>query len=56
MNADQVIKKLTVIQKTPKPIWDAISKHYSPEFFFDIIEEQFGVTPGTHDMLIERFD
>ena len=37
-------------------IWDAISKHYSPDFFFDIIEEEFGVTPGTHDMLIERFD
>jgi hypothetical protein len=53
---DEVIQKLALINKSPKIIWAAFSKHYSPDFFFDIIEEEFGVTPGTTDMLIERFD
>lgn len=49
MNADSVIKKLRIIEQKPDVIWEAFDKHYKRGFFNSCIENEFGITPDTHD-------
>lgn len=56
MNADAVIKKLSFICWDSQQIWDACTKHYKKGFFNNPIEIEFGITPDTHEQLIQRFD
>lgn len=56
MNAHSVIRKLRYISTDPIEIWDAFVKNYNKGFFNNPIEIEFGITPDTHDKLIQRFD
>lgn len=56
MNADSVIAKLTYIESDADTIWTAFDKHYHKGFFYNIIENEFGITPETHSELVEKFD
>jgi hypothetical protein len=39
MNANDMIKKLAIIEKKPLPIWDAIENVFGYGFFNKIIEK-----------------
>ena len=56
MNADSVIQKLTMIESDAELIWNAFDTHYHKGFFYNQIEYEFGITPETHERLIETFD
>ena len=56
MNADSVIKKLTLIEGDAETIWSAFDRHYHKGFFYNQIEQEFGITPDTHGKLVEAFD
>lgn len=56
MNADSVIEKLTFIEVDAEKIWNAFGKHYHKGFFYNTIENEFGITPETHSKLVETFD
>lgn len=56
MNAQQVVKKLSIITRDPRMIWKAFDEAFGYGFFFDVLETEFGITPETRDKLIERFD
>jgi hypothetical protein len=45
MNANDMMRKLFIIEKSAKTIWDAIERHYGYGFFNKIIETEFGITP-----------
>ena len=34
----------------------AVEKHYRKGFFYNMIEDEFGITPETHGKLVETFD
>lgn len=55
MNADDIVRKLKVIEKEAAPIWDAFNKHYSPGFFNKMIEREFGINPDTHEEIGNKF-
>lgn len=56
MTADEVLSKLAIITKNPELLWEGIQKHFAKGFFNGCIEKEFGITPATHDELVERFD
>lgn len=56
MNADDMIRKLAIIEENPMKIWDAFNKHYQKGFFNYPIEKEFGITPGSHKQMIAKFD
>ena len=56
MNADSVISKLAVIEQDAESIWTAFDRHYHKGFFYNQIEQEFGITPETHGRLVETFD
>jgi len=56
MSSDSVVRKLNFIEKDPYKIWKSFDENYGYGFFFDVLEKEFGITPETHNKLIERFD
>jgi len=56
MTADAVVHKLSYIEKDCNKIWKAFDESYGYGFFFDVIENQFGITPETKTNLIKNFD
>ena len=41
MSADDVIRKLALIEKEPRKVWNAICQYYGDGFFTEIIEEEY---------------
>ena len=56
MNADDMVRKLSLIEDNPMIIWESFNKHYQKGFFNYPIEKEFGITPGSHQKMIEKFD
>ena len=56
MNCDSIIHKLAHIETSPAKIWTAFENNYSRGFFYPEIEREFGITPETHDKLVQSFD
>jgi len=56
MSAEQVVRKLKIISKDSREIWKAFDVNFGYGFFFDVLENEFGITPETRDKLIQRFD
>ena len=56
MDCESIIQKLSFIESSPKKIWNAFEDYYSRGFFYPEIEREFGITPETHDKLVEAFD
>ena len=53
MDCSSVIQKLACIEQSPESIWAAFETHYSKGFFYPEIEREFGITPETHEKLVE---
>lgn len=47
---------MACIETSAEKIWRSIDKHFKPGFFFDVIEQEFGITPSTHVKIIQKFD
>ena len=56
MNADSVISKLKVIETNATVVWKAFEQFYGRGFFNACIEKEFGITPETHNQLVQKFD
>ena len=56
MTVDGVISKLYRITSSAEAVWNAFATHYKRGFFYDQIEQEFGITPETHDKLVNSFD
>lgn len=56
MTVDNVISKLYHITSSAEAVWNAFATHYKRGFFYDQIEQEFGITPETHDKLVSSFD
>lgn len=56
MNCESVIQKLFVIEKNATAIWKAFEQFYGRGFFNACIEQEYGITPETHNQLVEKFD
>ena len=56
MDCSSIIQKLSVVESSPHKIWHAFEDHYSRGFFYPEIEREFGITPETHNKLVETFD
>lgn len=55
LNADDVIRKLNIIEADSQPIWEAFSKYYGMGFFNKMIEKEFGINPDTHEEIGNKF-
>lgn len=51
MNADHLIKRLSLVEKSPHILWEIIHKYYGDDFFIDMIEEEYGISPHSYDKL-----
>ena len=38
----------------PKVIWELFKEHFGEEFFLDCIEEDFGISPGSDELLARQ--
>ena len=45
MNANDMVRKLQLIEKNPLAVWQAIESQYGYGFFLKVISEEFGITP-----------
>ena len=54
MTADDVMRKLEVIEKDARRVWDAITTHYGDGFFTDIIEQEYGLNPNSHQEILDQ--
>lgn len=54
MSANDVIRKLEVIEKDARRVWDAIETHYGDGFFTDIIEQEYGLNPNSHQEIQDQ--
>ena len=54
MNAEHLIKRLALIETMPSVIWTQIHKYYGDDFFIDMIEEEYGISPHSHEKLQQQ--
>ena len=54
MSANDVIRKLEVIEKDARRVWNAIETHYGDGFFTDIIEQEYGLNPNSHQEIQDQ--
>ena len=45
MNAKAMTRKLSIVEKDPKVLWDALESSFGFGYFNSIIEKEFGITP-----------
>ena len=45
MNADHLIKRLCLIEHIPRVVWTALHKEYGEDYFLEVIEEEYGISP-----------
>lgn len=51
MNANDMVRKLFIVEKDPNVIWKAIENIFGFGFFYKIIEEEYGIKPN----FLEKF-
>jgi flagellar biosynthesis/type III secretory pathway protein FliH len=56
MSCEKIVELMSYIELSPEKIWNAFETFYNEGFFYGEIEKEFGITPETHDKLIESFD
>jgi len=54
MNAEHLIKRLALRETMPSVIWTQIHKYYGDDFFIDMIEEEYGISPHSHEKLQQQ--
>lgn len=55
LNANDIIRKLNIVEKNPSVIWKAIENHYGFGYFHKIIEEEYGITPDFQEKIKKDF-
>jgi len=55
MNAHAIVKKLWIVEKTAKTVWEALEAHYGYGFFNKLIEEEFGIEPDFQEKIKDQF-
>jgi len=45
LNANDIVKKLHIVEKSAPVIWKALENIYGYGFFTKVLEEEFGITP-----------
>ena len=56
MNCNDIVEKLKLVTDDPLDIWNAFGKHFGKGFFNYPIERDFGITPDSHQRMINKFD
>ena len=56
MNANDMVRKLSLIEDNPMAIWNCFKTHYGSGFFNYPIEREFGITPDSHHKMMAKFD
>lgn len=51
MNAEHLISRLALVEKSPKIVWETIHKHYGDDYFLENIEDEYGISPQSYDKL-----
>lgn len=51
MYSEHLIKRLAMIEPSPQKLWHEIHKYYGDDFFIDMIEEEYGISPHSHEKL-----
>ena len=51
MNADDMVRKLAIVEKKASVVWSSLIHHYGYGFFNKIIEEEFGIEPDFLDKI-----
>lgn len=45
LNANDIVRKLHIVEKNPLIIWKALEDNFGYGFFTKILEEEYGITP-----------
>lgn len=45
MNPEHLIKKLNILEKSPRILWELTHKYYGDDYFLSMIEEEYGISP-----------
>ena len=56
VNAEGIIKKLSLIEDSPKRVWNALEQFYGHSFFLDVIKEKFGLIPKVNSKFEREFN
>lgn len=54
MNADHLVKRLALVEPSPSVVWTYVHKYYGDDFFIDMIEEEYGISPHSHEKLQQQ--
>jgi hypothetical protein len=56
MNALAMTRKLSIVERDPKVIWDALEQSFGFGYFNAIIEKEFGITPEFKEFIHKQFN
>jgi hypothetical protein len=56
MNAKSMTRKLSIVEKDPKVLWDALESSFGFGYFNPIIEKEFGITPEFKEYIHKQFN
>ncbi|CDW87972.1 UNKNOWN [Stylonychia lemnae] len=54
MNAEHLISRLYRIQKDPQLIWNVLHQFYGDDYFIELIEDEYGISPQSYEKLQEQ--
>ena len=55
MNARDMARKLSIVEKDPAKVWDALDHAYGFGYFNAVIEKEFGITPDFKEFIGRQF-
>ncbi len=50
LNAQAIVKKLGIVERSPRTIWIALEEEYGLGFFRKIVEEEYGLVEDLENM------
>jgi predicted DNA-binding protein YlxM (UPF0122 family) len=56
MNEEHLIKRLSLVEADPQRIWNRMHQYYGEDFFLNIIEDEYGISPESNDQLLEKVE
>jgi hypothetical protein len=51
MNARDMARKLSIVEKDPAKVWEALDNAYGFGYFNAVIEKEFGITPDFKEFI-----
>lgn len=55
MNAQAIVRKLSIVEKNPRVVWESVQKVFGFGFLSKVIEEDYGITPDFKDSIMRDF-